>query len=135
MSRRGNSLDNAVANGTKQVFEQARRLIADDVVLAIVVTEENPGVLAAQHAAIDICGLYIEGKGTPIKSRLIKVGVLYFAFILLKRMEPRRTRRAQRRAFLFLCDLRVLGGSRLLCFLRQPRRWGPSCSRCPFLQE
>ena len=79
MSRRGNCLDNAVANGTKQVFEQARRLIADDVVLTIVVTEENPGVLAAQLAAIDICGLYIERKGTPIKSRLIKVGVLYFA--------------------------------------------------------
>ena len=32
-----------------------------------------------------------------------------------KRREPRRTRRARRRAFLFLCGLRVLRGSRLLC--------------------
>ena len=40
----------------------------------------------------------------------------------LKRREPRRTRRARRRAFLFLCVPRVLSGSRLLCFLRQPRR-------------
>ena len=36
----------------------------------------------------------------------------------LKRREPRRARRALRRAFLFLCVLRVLRGSRLLCFLR-----------------
>ena len=40
----------------------------------------------------------------------------------LKRREPRRTRRAQRRAFLFLSGLRVLRGSRLLGFLRHPRR-------------
>ena len=38
----------------------------------------------------------------------------------LKRREPRRTRRALRRAFLFLRGLRVLRGSRLLGFLRQP---------------
>ena len=38
----------------------------------------------------------------------------------LKRREPRRTRRALRRAFLFLSGLRGLRGSRLLSFLRRP---------------
>ena len=40
----------------------------------------------------------------------------------LKRREPRRTRRARRRAFLFLSGLRVLRGSRLLGFLQHPQR-------------
>ena len=38
----------------------------------------------------------------------------------LKRREPRRTRRALRRAFLFLSGLSVLRGSRLLSFLPRP---------------
>ena len=40
----------------------------------------------------------------------------------LKRREPRRTRRAQRKRKALLCALRVLRGSRLLSFLRHARR-------------
>ena len=69
------------------------------------------------------------GMDPPPLVRMKASGVIFpFAIrsleavaIALKRREPRRTRRALRRAFLFLGALRVLRGSRLLCFLQQPR--------------
>ena len=72
------------------------------------------------------CSNYFET--TPKYLPLTKEGILIptteAVAKALKRREPRRTRRAQRRAFLFLSGLRVLRGSWLLGFLRQPQQRG-----------